>query len=220
MRNCIWLLFISGLLHTSCNQDDDVLTETPTELADEIHYINLDPDSVLRPVISVGSHPSGCAKPIPFPADSSVTINLDINLDGENDFLFRYRTLYQFLSVSSPCSNYGSYVSVAAVTGSGNKVIVSEPDFYPNKLISFDNGELITSDNFTENQGYVFYEFLQVPFPSFHGFSGEGYIGIKLAGGELGWIKINLDIPTFTCSILEYAFNTNPESSIEAGQME
>jgi hypothetical protein len=195
----------------SCDKDSD------NELKDKIIYLDLTPDLVLHPVDSVGLHPSGfCNEKIPFPTDSTVLIDLDINQDGEDDFRFTYSTFYEWVSASSPCANYNSTLQVSGLTVE-NKIKVANEDM--NEISILKNGDIIDADLLYASNAII-YRDNAMAFLNFGDFSGEGFIGVKLSSGELGWIKLNFEKDSFTCTIMEYGYNETVNSQITAGQIE
>jgi hypothetical protein len=195
----------------SCNKDsEDVLTN-------KIMYIDLNPDITLHPVDSIGLHPSGlCQEIIPFPSDSTVIVNLDINQDGVNDFRFTYSTFYEWVSASSPCSNYNSTLQVDGLS-STNKIKVENEDKHEVSIL--ENGDVINTNQLFANNA-ILYRDNTMSFLNFGEFSDERFIGIKLSSGELGWIKLNFQKNSFTCTILECGYNETKNAQITAGQIE
>lgn len=194
------------LILNACNKDKNNL----------ITYIDLNPDLILLPADSVGNHPSGlCQEKIPFPTDSVVTVELDINQDGINDYIFTYSTSYDWVSASSPCANHNSTLQVSGI-GADNKIMVANTDM--NEISVLAGGDLISSNQLFSTNAII-YRDNAMGFLYFGDFLGEGYMGFKLSGGELGWIKLNFQRDLFKCSILEYGYNQNANSQIKAGEM-
>ena len=191
--------------------------KTDNELKDKIIYLDLNPDLTLHPVDSVGFHPSGlCQEVIPFPTDSTVIVYLDVNQDGENDFRFTYSTFYEWVSASSPCANYNSTVQVSGLT-TENKIKVANEDMYEISIL--ENGDLINADQLFASNAIIYRDYAMASL-YFGDLSGEGFIGVKLSSGELGWIKLNFEKESFTCTIMEYGYNETINAKITAGQIE
>jgi len=215
----LYLTFgLISVIIISCNKDADVeLTEPDNELKSTIFYQDLSPDLTLSPVDSVGTHPSGlCLEIIPFPSDSTVTVDLDINQNGIDDFRFTYSTFYEWVSASNPCSNFNSKLEISGLTVE-NKIMIANEDM--NEISVLESGELISTDNLFSDNAIIYRDYAQA-FLYFGDFTGEGFIGIKLEGGELGWIKLNFQKGSFTCTIMAYGYNETINSQITAGQME
>lgn len=192
-----------GMIAISCNK--------ASPLQDKIIYVDLDSNYMLHPVDSLTYQLISCA--IPWPNDSMVTLDLDMNQDGVNDFRFTYAIWYRFISASNPCSNFNSYVNIEGLAN-GNKIRVSSQD---QRVISVLNEDhWIASDQLFGNDAIIFTYNSGAQF-SFNDFLGEGYIGIQLSKGELGWIKLNFDEYHYTCEIMEYAYNATSNAPIKAG---
>jgi len=211
MKHFFLIIGVISMIIISCDE------ETETELKDKIIYVDLSADLTLHPVDSVGFHPSGlCQEVIPFPSDSTVIVDLDINQDGDDDFRFTYSTFYEWVSASSPCANYNSTLQVSGLKAD-NKIMVANEDM--NEISVLENGDLINSDQlFSDNA--IIYRDNAMAFLYFGDFLGEGFIGFKLSGGELGWIKLDFQKDSFTCEIMEYGYNETINSQMTAGQME
>ncbi len=211
MRQILLIIGFISMIIISCDKEKE------PELKDKIIHLDLTPDLTLHAVDSVGFHPSGlCQEVIPFPSDSTVIVDLDINLDGDSDFRFTYSTFYEWVSASSPCANYNSTLEVSGMNAD-NKIMVANEDIH--EISVLENGDLINTDQlFSDNA--IIYRDNAMAFLYFGDFSGEGFIGIKLFGGELGWIKLNFQKDSFTCAIMEYGYNKTINSQIAAGQIE
>jgi len=204
----IILIVLTSLMISSCVKDKD--------LTDEIIFVDLNPDLILNPVDSVGLHPSGlCQQVIPFPSDSIISTDIDINQDGQNDYRFTFTNFYEWVSASYPCANYNSIVQINALIN-GNKVVIANEEMHDIKVLNC-NDNINKKDLFYDNA--FIYRNVAMGNLYFGDFSGEGYIGFKLSNGELGWIKINFQKDYFLCIILEYAYNKNVASDINAGQI-
>ncbi len=210
MKHIIIALGIIILFSYSCKKEDVVV-----DIVDEFVYVDLVPNLVLHPCDTFGQIPNGF-EIIPSPLDSSVNVSIDINQDGIDDFIFYYSTYYEMVSQSRPEANYNSTVSILGLY-SGNKVIVDKAHNLDLDMMAF--GDSIDQSKTLFSNGDVFRDNVSAPY-GFWGFSGDGYIGLKLTNGEYAWIKINLDISTYTFTILEYAYNKKHGSRITAGQIE
>ena len=211
MRQIFIIIGFISMTIISCNNDSD------NELKDKIIYLDLTPDLSLHPVDSVGLHPSGlCQEIIPFPTDSTVIVDLDINQDGVDDFRFTYSTFYEWVSASSPCANYNSTLQIGGLTAE-NKIKVANEDMHEVSIL--ENGDLINVDQLFASNAII-YRDNTMGFLYFGDFSDEGFIGVKLSGGELGWIKLIFQKDSFTCTVMEYGYNETINSQITAGQIE
>ncbi len=207
MRHYILIFVLICSMLISCKRD----------VSDNIIYIDLKPDLILHPVDSVGMHPSGlCQEVIPFPSDSTLKVDLDIDKDGIDDFRFTYTTFYEWVSASNPCANYNSTLQIAGLL-TENKIFIENENMREVRVL--EKGDLICANQLSANNAII-YRDNSMSSLNFEDFSGEGFIGFKLSDGELGWIKLDFQKDSFTCTILEYGYNEVINSQITAGQIE
>lgn len=185
------------------------IDDADTLLPDEIIYYDLIPNVEIVPCDSIASHPYEMCM-IPYPADSTVNYGIDIDNDNNIDYNLIYCIYYEFVSASSPCANYKSYLKINGV--SGNELAVNENDL---ELTVFDSNDTITTDTTFRSHAYILVDFDAVY--SFNGFNGGGYIGIKLSNGSLGWIRINMLSSIYSCIVFEYAYNQTINNNIVVG---
>lgn len=211
MRHLFFTFVFFSITVISCDKD------SAGNFKDKIVYQDLSPDLILHPVDSQGFHPSGfCQEIIPFPSDSTVIVDLDINHDGDYDFRFTYSTFFELVSASSPCANYNSVLHVKGLSAE-EKIKVANEDM--REISILEKGDFIEADQLYANHAII-YRDNEMAFLYFGAFAGEGFIGIKLSGGELGWIKLNFQKDSFLCTIMEYGYNEAINSEIMAGQKE
>lgn len=214
------LLSLIGLFTLSCEKSK------LKKMKDDISWRKYDPFLVLKPADSVGQISNfGCVKPFHYPSDSTVSVEVDVNKDGQNDYRFTYSTFYNLISPSDSCKNYSSIIKVKAI-GVGNSVLISNSDNL-NKLQVFERDQKIPNgsklaaegillrDNISGSVDIAIEPEIEVE-PEFQ--SGNKYIGVQLFGGETGWIKFFHTKDSISFSIMEHAYNRNIHLDIQAGQ--
>ncbi len=169
---------------------------------------------LLHPVDSFQSS-NQCAQNIPFPSDSSVSTLLDINQDGTPDYRITYTNSYKVISSTNPCANYNSQIELQGISAH-DQIIVSEQEY--SLALRYQTGDKINKNQALNNKAYIFKKIADTP--NYLDLNGEGFIGVKLANGSLGWIQTKLDYNTFTLSIQAFAYNTDKDKPIHAGTTE
>lgn len=209
MKHYLLLFSIFSLFVFSCDK-----TELK-KMEDDISYRKHIPFLVLSPADSVGEISNfQCTKAFPFPSDSTVSIEMDFDQDGQNDYRFTYTTNYELMSTIDSCQNYSSIIEVKGL-GSGNKILIEDKP--AGNLQVFEQNDKIPKASKLANEAVVFLD----------GFNGTGnvdlengnkFIGVKLSSGGFGWIKFFHSKDSISFSIMEHAYNRNIHMKIKAGQ--
>jgi hypothetical protein len=182
---------ISGLclifLVFSCKKDV-VPEENPNvnPAQGTIYAVELMPDIELSSVDSMVWHPSGCGY-VPSPADSSMSVSLDINGDGAMDFTLNCASWYQTVSSANACTAYHMSMTISA-TSSDNFVTV-QGNY--NAIERYNSGDTIVQNASWMNNGTLMLASATAPFST--NFSGPAYLGLKLLmpdGAHYGWLSV------------------------------
>ncbi len=175
----------------------------------------LNPYYTLHPVDSFDLHPSGmCQEVIPFPTDSTASITLDVDQDGNPDFKFTYTNQYQLVSENNPCANYNSVVKVQGINPQQKIAVTS---LSTNTISPLPYDENISTLDLFSNAATIYRDDASLT-TNFKDFNGDGYIAIQLANGSLGWIKLRFDYTSFTLEIQSVGYNKTSGSALKAGQ--
>lgn len=209
MKNYFLFFVLVSVLAFSCNK--------LTVMEDEISFKKYVPFLTLNPADSSGQiYSTNCSETIPFPTDSIESVEVDIDKDGQNDYRFTYATNYMFVSAQDSCENHNSSILVKAL-GIGNYIFLEDEN--SEKISVFEKDNKITNANLTGTNAIVFLDHAssneEITLET-----GNKYLGVKLAAGGLGWIKVFHDRTNFTFSIIEHAYNRNIHMDIKAGQDE
>ena len=148
---------------------------------------------------------------VPGIQDETNYIYFDLDNEGEHDFYFYAHYWEEWLSPSAP--EYPFYVM--QLQSINNKGVA----WFEGCAIDFAYGDTIQSE-FWLDGGLVFLDILgsyaecNLPYQ-------DGYLGIRLTENDnyyYGWVR--LDASTDTLVIKDFAYNSSPNETILAGQME
>lgn len=185
------------------------------ELKDEISFRLYDPYLELNPADSVAKiYAPSCYELIPSPSDSVVSVAIDVDKDGFNDFEFTYSTYYKNVSPFDACENHNSSIKVKAF-GVENRILVEDVIFSKVRVYSIDDE--LSMSNPVSSEAVIYLDDASSS-EAVTLESGNKYIGVRLASGRIGWIKIAHKLETFTFTIMEHAYNKNLLLNIKAGQ--
>lgn len=207
MKRVLLILGIISLLVFSCDK--------VKEISDDISAVKYNPSLILNPADSVSKiYAPNCTESIPFPTDSTVSVFIDVDKDGLNDFKFSYSTYYNFVSVLDSCENHNSEIIIEAI-GAENKIIVDEE--HPENVRVYAVDDEIQISSSIADKATVFLNDASIPEDVILE-SGNKYLGVKLASNRKGWIKVYHDFDLFKFAIVEHAYNRTFQLNIKAGQ--
>ncbi len=150
-----------------------------------------------------------------LPADSSSTILLDIDKDGVNDFDITCLSWYNFVSASSPCSNYQKSIMISGLNE--NNFVAIEGDYFVVKAFDLDQ-EIEKSENWSN---FAYFMKLDQGLWFSANLEGEMYVGLKFEKQfkkYYAWLYIEkID---YKIIIKSYAFRNKSGKTIKAGQTE
>ena len=209
MKKLTAILFIIISIAFACTKET---VSPPPPAIDNIIHTNLNPSLEVCPMDSM-VYRIPCSSAVPFPINASAKVDLDLNNDGVSDFKIEYRNWYDWVSNSSPCVNY--HTSLYIYSYSPNGGIITDIN-NSNGVLPLKDDEIIgPNDNFVA--GTAIY-ISSAPYNYYSDFGSQGFIGVKLSDGSVGWIEINHSRNQYTCKVLGFAVNTTIGNSIKAGQ--
>lgn len=211
MKKLLIFILLLTLLLPSCKKEES--NDDP--LPDQILYRDIEPDVVMNSINYLYEHPSGCGL-VPSPADSTAEYQLDMDLDGINDFKITVKTTYEFVSASGPCANYQYRMYIESLKSS--EYISYQPNNY------YNGNFLVAGDSINSKLLYhtsaMFH--LVAPLAPYFTFSGDKYLPVKLVSGSktmYGWIRIER-YGLNSITLKEFALNITSNNPIIAGQKE
>lgn len=205
----ILIFVLIGFIALSCDKVE--------KMEDDIAYKGFNPYLLLNPADSVGHiSNSTCSKSFPFPADSSVSLTIDIDHDGVDDFSFTYSTSYNLVSPSDSCYNYSSKISVQG-TGIGNNILVKDKN--TTQISAYELDSPVIAASLSSYNAIIYFDNASGS-NSFDFDEGNKYIGFQLANGKYGWMRVFFEKDDFSFTIMDYAYNNNVHLGIKAGQKE
>jgi hypothetical protein len=198
------------ILFFSCKKEQPLQLQV---LPDSICHTDVDPDLEISPIDSIIQIPFNPCSCIPSPANGIVELELDVDCDGNNDFKIVYRHYYQQVSASSPCVNYMRTLTIESLDQDGGIAVTA----YNNaKTKSFKSGDVIDQNEFYMWKARIYEE---TAFSGYVDFGNEGFVGVKLSNGSVGWIHIKHEMCAHKCIITDYSINRTSTNSILAGQI-
>ncbi len=161
----------------------------------------------------IALHPSGCGS-VPFPSDSTGILPIDLDGDGRDDIQIVMRGVFNLVSNSNPCVNYGSRYSIEALEDDWKIAALAEYD----ALATFDEGQNISIHGLWNARANI-----QIvdPLPGPHiSFTGETYVGVRNKSdghcARYGWLRLEqLD---YTIIVHEIGFQSSGQGEVKAGQ--
>lgn len=197
-----------AVLFLSCKKEE------PHKLPDEIYFTDFEPDISISSVDSIVQIPYNSCSCLPSPISGFDFKEFDIDGDGVNDFKILYRHWYQWVSNSSPCENYMRELTIESLKENGG--IAVETSQYDLKNVKpFAKGNLINQNENFVKSGYIYADAANW---AYTGFGSEGFIGVKLSNGLVGWIQIKHQYCPHRCIVMNCAMNKTSTNSILAGQ--
>lgn len=211
------LSLLSLFLFTQCNdaeiptngiisgalEKDIVLNTSITDLLEDEDPIALYVDSILQGYINAEFISTGLQ-------------NFHIDSDDKADFSFDIIDLQEFNSQALP--PYYDHLA-ARIHPKCVELLDNSTYGYPDAL----NHDDLINDNhhWSQDENYVLGTFLEAG--QFKG-AGEKYLGMRIPDADgsynYGWIKVYCSAKNDTLKVIQYAYNSNPDSPIKAGQLE
>lgn len=192
MKTVFLIIILPGLLMISCDKSAKV----------DILYTDIVPDVEIQSVDSYSYFDNGLKTcTIPSPLDSTITYQVDIDKNSQDDFIIKVAHVQESWSASH-CQVYSYYISIEGL--SDNNSIANSPKFFYandpiNDQVSWTNYLAIYLDNV-----YMYFDF------------DDCYIGVKVMD-SYGWIKIS-KLSNNGIRIEEYAINKEAHAGILCGQ--
>ena len=207
----IILILTINVIIFSCDDKNDSETEP-----DNIKYSDSLPVNSLNTVryftpSQVPDYIQNCPS-MPTPQDSSAFLNVDLDEDSINDFVFeaKHERLNYGCGSHCICSYY--QISISSLNNSSfiSSRLKDNMDYVP---IKYDSLEIIEKDSLWKDKAFLLLDSPQAPFSA--GFN-TCFIGFKIKD-YYGWIKIN-PIVGNGLEIKKYALNLTENNIIKAGQ--
>ncbi|MBC8045605.1 MAG: T9SS type A sorting domain-containing protein [Fimbriimonadaceae bacterium] len=144
--------------------------------------------------------------------------SLDLNIDGEIDFVFRAGTAaggsWTFASI------FGMFSSLGA-GNVNNQIIATMGSLVPyasalEEGYTINEGANFLANSTSSNYAVLASNYYGVIYGNF-GDQGVKYIGLRfdISGAiHFGWIRVDVTTEPVSVTIMDYAFNTTPETSI------
>ena len=207
MKRYLFILGLISLMTFSCDK--------VTKLEDDISFRKHNPYLILKPLDRVGQiSTSECTKPFPFPSDSTQSVEIDMNQDGNNDFEFTYSTRYEAISPNDSCMNYSSSIVMKSIDFKNNILLKNKST---EEIQLFEEGSKV-SNNLKASTKAIIYLDDAINSEHFEIDNGNQYIGIKMFTGGYGWIKLFHRKDSMSFAIMEHAYNNTIDFTIKAGQ--